>query len=226
MHPMAFCSACQTIPLGMAVAKLPNRAFTWTILSGSRFYKLSADQARRAFERGWAKWAAVCDIAPSWTADANAADIVIGTGAIDGPSKVLAWTELPPEGGRPAVGGVTGRVVLHMRVDDAEMWSAPEPGQPIPAGTIDLGRTVCHEMGHALGLGHLQGPALMQPTYSEQIDAPLAPDIAEVVSRYGKPKDNNPPSGPPDLPPPAPPQAGEYVITLPTPTTKIIVRAA
>jgi len=45
---------------------------------------------------------------------------------------------------------------------------------------------ICHELGHALGLAHLNFGALMAPYYDPNVSKPQAEDIEEISKLYGK----------------------------------------
>jgi hypothetical protein len=45
---------------------------------------------------------------------------------------------------------------------------------------------ICHELGHALGLPHLNAGNLMAPYYDPDVTAPQKGDIEEIVKLYGK----------------------------------------
>lgn len=71
-----------------------------------------------------------------------------------------------------------------------------EYNQAVTWNWLTLWQTICHEVGHALGLPHTgQAGNVMTPYHSNDVTA-LGPwDIAQVVKRYGKPPDV------PDVPP-------------------------
>lgn len=99
--------------------------------------------------------------------------------------------------------------VKHQRFDHMETWCYVS-GTAVPRDMrIDLGRVACHELGHVLGIPHIQAGNLMQPTYSYSIWTPQAGDIAEAQGRYGKPV-----NAPPTPPPPPPVPSGSWTITL------------
>lgn len=112
------------------------------------------------------------------------ADLVIATGRIDGPSKILAWCELP------------GPKVQHSMIDASEPWVI-QLGTQVPRNKIDLERVLRHEFGHFWGLDHSpQGSGnLMDPTYSLKIDGPRPGDIQRMVALYGSPRVPMPPPG-------------------------------
>ena len=143
-------------------------------------------------------WSDVCGITFDLTADANEYDIVVTTGGIDGPGKTLAWSQLPSGNGQR----------LQQKYDAGEPWVvALNP----PTSRIDLTRVVAHEIGHAIGIPHIDSGNLMAPTYSTKIRGPVAGDIREAVNRYGEPKPATP-----EVPP-----AGEGV-TLFIPNARVL----
>lgn len=95
---------------------------------------------------------------------------------------VLAWCELPQ--------GADYRGRLQMKFDVAEAWKIEKNRVGIYYVAV-----ACHELGHGLGLDH-GGNGLMQPFYSESIDAPRPGyDIEQVVKRYGAPVEPPTPGG-------------------------------
>ncbi len=152
---------------------------------------------RAAVAEALASWSAVCNLTFVESAT-TAADILIGTGTIDGPQGVLAWSELPPAN------------PVHQKYDTGERWRTG-------AGVgISLPAVAAHELGHALGLEHdPQAGALMAAYYDERILVPQPRDIVRIQAMYGPPVVLPPPTPSPTPPPPAGvsfhvPQAGTY----------------
>jgi hypothetical protein len=115
---------------------------------------------------------AVCGVEISRTQDPARAQVLAGSGPIDGPWNVLALTELPPP-------GATVGTVLHQKFDIAELALTRE--QRIGVMT--------HEACHFLGLGHaLPGVAALMAPGLGAITTPQAWDIAELQARYGPPR--------------------------------------
>jgi hypothetical protein len=133
---------------------------------------LTAEQVAEAYDVAFSQWAEVCDIEPTRVTTAGKANIYArsGTGRqhnLDGRGGTLAWSELPC--------GVAENIQLDQMYDEAEPWS------------FNMAVAVmCHELGHALGLGHLNAGNLMAPYYDPNLTTPQKGDIEEMVRRYGK----------------------------------------
>lgn len=125
----------------------------------------------------------------------------------DGRGTVLAHTFYPaPPNAEPLAGD--------MHFDDDEPWTS--------GGAIDFYSTTLHELGHALGIGHINtSGAVMYPFY-RKVTALGQPDIDAVRALYAEgtgsvtpaPGDNPPPVDPP--PPPAAPAAVTLRLTAPS----------
>lgn len=151
--------------------------------------QMSSQQAAAIFDTACRQWNAVCGIQLQ-PASPRAPDIYAKHGSgraddFDGPGGVLAWSEMPC-GNRERQ--------LQQRYDDAENWTDQF-----------LLAVVCHEVGHAIGIPHINNGNLMAPYYNPSVTRPQAGDIAEAVRRYGPPVANPvPPTTPGDpWPPPA-----------------------
>lgn len=196
-----FCNHPDFMSQTMELAKWPQQPgqtvdLPWTLTNV--WQNLPADFARAAVEWAFQRWADVSNLVPRFVAGTSEAVIVIEAAPIDQPGGVLAWSELPD--------GFTRRT-LRQRYDTNERWIFDEN----PGGmNIDLGRVACHEIGHALGIPHIQSGNLMAPIYSTTIRVPQAGDVKEIQSRYGKklvpiPPPTTPPTTPPTQPPTSPP---------------------
>lgn len=133
---------------------------------------ITHDQADEAYDTAFAQWASVCNIDPVRVTDPNLANIFAKSGAgkkvgLDDRGGTLAWSELPCN--------VSANMQLDQMFDEAEDWS------------FNMAvAVICHELGHALGLAHLNRGNLMAPYYDPNVRTPQKGDIAEMVSLYGK----------------------------------------
>ncbi len=137
------------------------------------------EQIQLAFA-AWSKVAGltfkqVADDGAAFNAPTASGDIRIGAHTVDGALGTLAFTYFPPINGYSAAGDLF--------LDTAENWAIgfEGPGH-------DVFQVVTHEIGHAIGLGHVTGvQALMNPVYSEAFRGPQADDIAGARFLYGPP---------------------------------------
>ena len=182
-----------------ALAKWPGAApaIPWHIDPAGYRGPMTDDQLRDVFRRAWAAWAAVIEIDPTPAPSAEAAFVRSHFAPVDGPSNVLAWSELADDTNRPKT----------QRYDSGDNWTDSEDS-PTPPG-IDLVRVAIHEIGHVIGLGHDAGgaDAIMRPSYSPRLPKPTARDVQRMVA-LGYRKRTGPPPSPPSPPPPDPPPIG------------------
>lgn len=153
----------------------PHKKITWNI-TGALPGMSAADQ-KAAYALAWSFWAEVCDIQPEYTAS-RAANVLMGAGGIDRAGGTLAWSELPCGSGESDT--------LNQKYDTLEPWGAFDVTED-SRGQIDIVRVACHEIGHVIGIPHIQGGNLLAPTYNPAIRKPQLGDIDEAVKRYGKP---------------------------------------
>ncbi len=131
-----------------------------------------------AVEWALAEWNKVCGIRLTMSTNPRTAHIVCRPGRLDGPSNVLAQCELPC-GFSP-----TNWRQINMTCDLSEALVLAENPPP---NRIDAGRMVCHELGHGLGIGHIETGNLMAPVYSTSIRRPRDGDAVQARARYGAP---------------------------------------
>lgn len=135
---------------------------------------LSKEQVASAYDIAFNQWAEVCNIEPTRVERKEIANIYALSGRgkknnLDSRGGTLAWSELPCD--------VSQNIQLDQMFDEAEDWS------------FSMAIAVmCHELGHALGLGHLNFGALMAPYYDPQVTKPQDEDIREIQRLYGKRK--------------------------------------
>lgn len=154
-------------------------------------------------------WNEVCGLRLVHSTNQKTANIALGQGPIDGRNGVLAQSELPV-GFSPSF-----MRQLQQQYDTGEVWTLS--ANP-PSGRIDLGRVMAHEIGHAIGIGHISDGNLMAPTYSTSIALPRNGDVTEARARYGSPAAVPPPVNPP-------PAGSEFLrITLGGATYEIAAR--
>lgn len=179
------------------LAKWPGEAprLPWHVDTAGYQGDYSPGKIRDAFAVAWGYWAAVVEITPEVVDVAASALIRSHFKRIDGPSNVLAWSELADNSNRPKT----------QRYDAGDNWVIT-PADQTPSGGIDLVRVACHEIGHVLGLDHdnANADALMRPSYSTRIPKPTARDVQRLIGLGYKPRTT--PVPPPAVPqPPKPP---------------------
>lgn len=186
------CGVPDVIPSGAAGAgqcKWPHLEVSYAFdlsLSG-----VTDEQTTQAYVEACELWNDVCGLEMYQVDRLSDANIWARSQRIDGRGGTLAWSYLPC--------GVSSDDSLEQRYDTGDGWS-----------TSFLREVICHEVGHALGLNHHNGNSIMHPTATGQWPVPQKVDIAEVVSRYGKPKPKPEPE-PPIPDPPTNPDGGNTV---------------
>lgn len=158
-------------PLARWNKAVRGEAVTWRINSWDE--ELPQAVQVQIFIKAFQQWSDVCGIHFVQLTGRMPADITIDFGVIDQPGQVLAWSELPYNGGGP----------LRQMYDLRDTYVAD---LRVSRG-IALLNVACHEIGHAIGLEHITSPrALLNPIYDPNIEKPLTPDIEEGIKRYGR----------------------------------------
>lgn len=159
------------VEAGASVCRWGKKDITWTIVG--QIPGFTFEQFKTACTEAWAYWSAVCDIRPKYVEEPVDANVLMGTGKIDGSSGTLAWSEMP-------CGNVRQ---LTQKYDKDERWVISAN----PTNGTDIVRVAAHEIGHVIGIPHISDGNLLAPYYSSKVRKPQAGDIREAVARYGQP---------------------------------------
>lgn len=138
-------------------------------------------------------WEDVCGIEFFEVETKETANIYVTAGRIDVSGMTLAWSHLPC--------GFTMRDQATQRYDTADAGG-------VFAAALTTQEVAAHEVGHAIGIGHLARGNLMQPFAAGNIITPKTGDISEAVARYGPPRGRPTPvptPTPTPIPTPKPP---------------------
>lgn len=187
LHPR-FCGHPDRMETTVEGYKFADPKIGWSVTPTSI---IEQNLLLQIFTRAWELWAKICGIIPSLQSNnPSLEDVRSAFGYIDRVYGILAWSELPPLAGRP---------YLEQKYDSYEPWYVNvEPG----AGDsqIDLLAVAVHEIGHAIGIGHIPGDTgdIMNPYYVPNIRTPQTGDIREATDRYGPPVVKPPPPPPPE----------------------------
>jgi len=187
---MAFCRVPDTVRDNDGRCKWPDKIVKWAIRS--YIPDLGEGEQNDLTLKAFHLWSLVSGLDPLWIKDWRDANIVISTGRgrrsnFDGPSGTLAWAFLPC--------GTQKSVDLKFDLD--ERWARGSPSR----GRIIYYNVAVHEIGHALGIPHIQVGGetnIMAPVYSANVDELGPTDVKSIQVRYGEPDSKPDHPGPDD----------------------------
>ena len=145
---------------------------------------LSLSETTAAIETALAAWAGAADITFSPTTQSGLLDSIdISFTEIDGAGGTLAQAYFPDDV-NPA------RIAGDIQFDIAEVW---EVGNDLGSQAFDLIWVAAHEIGHSLGLDHLEAEdSVLQPFVSpNQLFAGLSPSDVEAIEGLYAPAEVN-----------------------------------
>ena len=148
----------------------PSPKLPWHVDLSGYNGSMAHTQLIEAFRLAWLWWAEAADIYPVMVGTAAQALIRKHFARIDGPSGILAWSELADNTNQPKT----------QRYDAGDTWLLTHG--PMQGG-IDLARVACHEIGHVLGLEHdgQNSGTLMAPFISNAVHKPTDRDIQRLL---------------------------------------------
>lgn len=175
------CGITQQFGSGAPSYKLHTNSPTWyaqDIPAG-----FTRDQFEDLLDKQFRKWAAVCKLNPQKHTNPKTT-----------PTETVIVADL---GGRNAGGGIVladqemGKEFLRMRINSRVQFIYTDA--PRTNGT-DLGRTVCHELGHFLGALHFPDgePAELMEARISHITEPQPTEAAFMARLYGAPNEPTP----------------------------------
>ena len=192
-----FCGSPDVLPRGGKPRWGKHDLVVWHDMSQLR--GVTFEEAKTVYMEACDMITEVCNLNFTWGTSYN---IFAHARRIDGGGGTLAWSYLPSGdqyNGRP----------LEQRYDTAENFG----GNRLRTFCRP---TMCHEILHAVGLGHSRDPNdIMYPSINGT-QKPASGDIRELVARYGQPVPTDPDEpDPPDGPPPSPTDVikdGDHVV--------------
>lgn len=149
----------------LSYSKWSKNELTYRVATGLPF--VANKDVETCFQKAFDLWSAVCGVVARAAGRKADADIIVTSEDREG-----VWCQLPNESASIAM--ILDSKLLYS-VDDAP-----------PIAELSLVSVLAHQIGHALGIGHLAPPNLMSPLYDPRITKPAVQDIQEAVSRYGK----------------------------------------
>lgn len=157
----------------------PEKKVKWAIAGA--LPGVSDADLKDCYAHAWGLWASICGIEPEHATNYKTAHVILTAKNLGGKLGVLADSHVVPE-------GLPNNDALDVvqRYDTSEDWYAKITAPP--QRKISLPTVMTHEIGHAIGISHIEDGNLLQPSYDPRIDRPQAGDIREAVKRYGEPK--------------------------------------
>lgn len=168
------CGVSDVLPIVLELSQWKNKK-KLTYFFQSYLFGLPQNKQEEMFFDAVNSWQTICGISFEQIRTGTP-DIIINASSLrreefGRQGGVLAWCELPQGDNRQ----------LNLKIDDSETWT-DDPEKP----GIYYRAVLCHEMGHGIGIGHLQEPKqLMNPFYTPTIFDPQQYDRKEAVDRYG-----------------------------------------
>lgn len=202
--PLVFCGVPpeQLAEAARGVYRWQNRrALTWFWVD--RIAGVAADDQLADTEWCFEQWSLASNryLTFSRAVSRQTADIVLTSRVIDGPAGVLAEMQLPPGDDRQLVGWF----------DTREAWDK----------SVRLRLVLLHELGHAMGLGHIKGQtAVLNPVYNPNLPALQPADIQSLLQIYPEAVNHVPPTTPkPPSPDPSAPVDPVIQLTINVPAS-------
>jgi len=151
---------CECPDLITGVCKWNKKDITyWEEMNFSGFTR---EEVKALYDEAWMTWARVADFNPRRVDSADKANVVAREAFL---GLALGWSGLPC--------GVSDNAQLGQKYKSNTRWTKKA-----------LLETMRHEIGHALGLGHMRG-TIMSPS-AMGFDKLTEKDIKEIQERYGK----------------------------------------